>query len=190
MAIDKVVAPLLRVPLLVGLKPLQLTELARQAERVKFRSGDIITRAGALGDGAYLIVSGEVERVPEPGSLDLPEPVEPGSLVGELAMFVEHVYGATVVARGRVHCLKLTRAALHEQMCEDATLAQHFASVIDARVTFAAEELRRIALELNGGDTPAASEGPPASEEPPPAVEQPHTPAPEAAPPAATGTDG
>ena len=75
-------------------------------------------------------------------------------------------------------------------MCEDATLAQHFASVIDARVAFAAEELRRIALELNGGDAPAASEGPPASEEPPPAVEQAHTPAPEAALPAATGTDG
>jgi CRP-like cAMP-binding protein len=189
MAIDKVVAPLLRVPLLAGLKPLQLTELARQAERVKFRSGDVITRAGALGDGAYLIVSGEAERRPEPGSFDLAEPVEPGSLIGELAMLVEHVYGATVVACGRVHCLKLTRAALHEQIREDAALARHFAGVIDARLAFVAEELRRIALELNGGDVLPASEGPPAPDRPP-AIEQAGTPAPEGAPLAATGTGG
>jgi hypothetical protein len=37
MAIDRVVAPLLRVPLFAGLKPLQITEIARQAE--KLRSG-------------------------------------------------------------------------------------------------------------------------------------------------------
>src|SRR6185436_8542068 len=54
MAIDRLVAPLLRVPLFAGLKPLQLTELARQAERVKFQRGDVITKAGEPGDGAYL----------------------------------------------------------------------------------------------------------------------------------------
>ena len=30
MAIDKLIAPLLRVPLFAGLKPLQITEIARQ----------------------------------------------------------------------------------------------------------------------------------------------------------------
>ena len=34
MALDKLTAPLLRVPLLAGLTPLQLTEIARQAERI------------------------------------------------------------------------------------------------------------------------------------------------------------
>jgi CRP-like cAMP-binding protein len=53
MAIDRLVAPLLRVPLLAGLKPLQITELARQAERVVFRRGDTITRAGEPADGAF-----------------------------------------------------------------------------------------------------------------------------------------
>ena len=50
---------LLRVPLFSGLKPLQLTELARHAERVAFRRGSTITEAGAPGDAAYLIVSGD-----------------------------------------------------------------------------------------------------------------------------------
>ena len=43
MAIDRLVAPLLRVPLFAGLRPLQITEIARHAERMKFRRGDVIT---------------------------------------------------------------------------------------------------------------------------------------------------
>ncbi len=157
MALDKVVAPLLRVPLFAGLKPLQLTEIARHAERVKFRDGDIITRAGTSGDGAYLIVSGEAERRPESGSFELAEPVEPGSLIGELAMLVEHAYGTTVVACGRVQCLKLTRAALYEQMQDDEALTRHFRQLIEGRLTHAAAELRRIVDELTcfGSPPPA-----------------------------------
>ena len=180
MALDKVVAPLLRVPLFAGLKPLQLTEIARQAERVKFRSGDVITQEGTLGDGAYLIVSGEAERRPQPGSFELAEPVEPGSLIGELAMLVEHVYGATVVALGRVHCLKLTRAALTEQMRDDSALARHFERVIEGRLAHVAAELRRILTGLDGGEGPAFP-GP----ELKPGLQQES-----AALPAATGTDG
>jgi len=178
MAFDKVLAPLLRVPLLAGLKPLQITEIARQAERIKFRSGDTITKAGTLGDGAYLIVSGDAERRPEPESHDLPEPVEPGSLVGELAMLVEHVYGATVAACGRVHCIKLTRAALHDQMQADPELARHFAHVIGGRLREVAAELRRIDEELSGRTAPAPDAPNADGADTPPAL------------PVATGTDG
>lgn len=148
MAIDKVVAPLLRVPVFVGLKPLQIIEIAHQAERIKFQRGGIIIEAGKPGDGAYLIVSGDAEVRPELGSLAQPQPVEPGSLVGELAMLVDHVYGATVIARGRMHCLKITRAAMHEQMRTDPTLAEHFVRLINDRLTQVAAEMRNIDRKL------------------------------------------
>lgn len=143
MAIDKVVAPMLRVPLFCGLKPLQLTEIARRAERMVFRSGGAITEAGAPGDGAYLIVSGDAVRVPELRS-DEPEPIEPGSLIGELAMLIDHAYGATVVAQNRVHCVKILRSALYEQMQADPAMADHFSSALVARLTRVALEMRRI----------------------------------------------
>ena len=41
-------------------------------------------------------------------------------------MLIEHDYGSTVVARDRVLCLKILRAAMHAQMLEDPTLAEHF----------------------------------------------------------------
>jgi len=144
MGMDKLVAPLLRVPLFVGLRPLQLTELARQAERVKFHRGHVITEAGRSGDAAFLIASGAAGRIEPAGSDGEVEPIEPGSLVGEMAMLVEHVYRATVIACDRVLCLKITRAAVHAQMAEDAALARHFERRIRERLARVAKDLRQI----------------------------------------------
>ena len=143
MPIDRIVAPLLRVPLFAGLKPLQLTEIARQAERMRFSEGDVITRAGEPGDGAYLIVSGPAERT-DPADGDAPQAIEAGSLIGELAMLIEHDYRATVVARGRVLCLKITRAALREQMIEDPSLARQLERRVTNRLVDVAADLRQI----------------------------------------------
>ncbi len=142
MAIDKLVAPLMRVPLFATLKPLQLTELARQAERIAFRPGSTITKSGEPGDGAYLIVSGEAARVPNGRGPS--QPIEPGSLVGELAMLTEHVYGVTVVAQSRVNALKITRSGLHAQMRDDPRLAEHFTSLLTERLMQVAVEMRSI----------------------------------------------
>ena len=162
MAIDRLVAPLLRVPLFAGLKPLQLTELARQAERVKFRRGDVITKAGGPGDGAYLIVSGLAEHVEPSDPETATGPIEPGSLVGEMAMLVEHAYRATVIARDRVLCLKITRAAVFGQMLEDAALARHFERRISERLSRVADDLRQIdgILAACGSDAPQPADEP------------------------------
>ena len=154
MAIDRVVAPLLRVPLFAGLKPLQITEIARQAEKLRFRPNQIITQAGQPGDGAFLIVSGLAVRVERPQTLPSPEPVAPGSLIGEMAMLVEHEYGSTIVAQELVLCLKITRTALHAQMLDDSSLAEHFRKNISDRLRRVHEELRQIdgALAACGSD--------------------------------------
>jgi signal-transduction protein with cAMP-binding, CBS, and nucleotidyltransferase domain len=144
MAIDRVIAPLLRVPLFANLRPLQLTEIARNAERMAFRRGSLITEAGKAGDGAYLIVSGQAVCRPRPGSMETPQPIEPGSLISELAMLVDHTYRVTVVAEERVHCLKIHRASLYEQMEADPALAEHFSSALIERLTSVANEMRRI----------------------------------------------
>jgi CRP-like cAMP-binding protein len=144
MAIDRLVAPLLRVPILAGLKPLQITEIARQSERLGFNNGEVIIRAGAAGDGAYLIVSGLAECIQDTDIQGGTEPIEPGSLVGEMAMLVEHEYRSTVVARDRVLCLKISRAALQAQMLEDPSLARHFEWQITERLKRMAQDLRHI----------------------------------------------
>jgi CRP-like cAMP-binding protein len=141
---DNLVALLVRLPLFVGLKPLQLTEIMSRAKKLSFWPGDVLTKAGQPGDGAYLIVSGPAHRVARPGLADTPEVVLPGSLIGEMAMLVEHDYGSSIVARDRVFCLKILRAEMHAQMREDVTLAEHFHDRMTERLLQTAEELRRI----------------------------------------------
>jgi CRP-like cAMP-binding protein len=117
--------------------------MAQRAEKLSYWPGDTLVRAGQPGDGAYLLVSGPVERVAGLGA-STPERVAPGMLIGEMAMLIEHNYAATFVARDRVFCLKFTRAAMHAYMCEDASVLEHFKRRITERMTRMSEDLRKI----------------------------------------------
>jgi CRP/FNR family transcriptional regulator, cyclic AMP receptor protein len=138
MASGKIVEVLQQVAIFRGLQSGQLAALARHAERIKFAPGDAITRAGEAGDGAYLLVSGAAQCLPEAAR------VEPGSLIGQLAMLIEHVYGSSVVARERVYCLKITRAGMHAQMATDPSLALHFERHVTQHLGAVARQLREI----------------------------------------------
>jgi CRP-like cAMP-binding protein len=140
MAIHLVLESLRRVPLFAGLTPEQIAEVGRGAQRRAFSQGEVIAVAGETADGAYLIMSGEA--VSKAGPREPGKPVEPGSLVGELAMLVDHDYGTTVVAKGWVDCLKLERTTLRDQMQADPDLAERIAEVIRDRVSQVAAELQ------------------------------------------------
>lgn len=144
MAIDQVLASLLRIPVFSGLKPRQITEIGRRAQRCAFGRGEAIIEAGEPGYAAYLVLSGQAGLKTGPGRWAPLEPVEPGSLLGELAMFVDHVYAATVVAQGWVDCLKLERSVLHGQMCDDPDLADRLAQAIRDRLMRVSMELQEI----------------------------------------------
>ena len=89
---QSVLGPLLRVPLFARLKPLQITESRARRSGSSFAPAPLSRRPANLADGAFLIVSGTAEQK-APGALAAPERVEAGSLVGELAMFIEHAAG-------------------------------------------------------------------------------------------------
>ncbi|MDX2290388.1 MAG: cyclic nucleotide-binding domain-containing protein [Hyphomicrobiaceae bacterium] len=150
MAIDALVKPLLSVAIFQGLKPLQITEIARRAERVVYKPGDVIISEDGDGDAAILIVAGDAVRVSGPDSDGTPEPVQPGSLVGEMAMLVETQHSSTIVARGSVRALRITRTDLHAQMEDDPALADHFVQKIAGRLNRLAKELRTIDAALGG----------------------------------------
>ena len=142
MSIDALVAPLLRVRLFQGLEPSQLTTLARAAERVMYREGQSIVEAGHVGDAAIIIVNGPAESFGSmPGDREF---VAPGSVIGEMAMFIDHIYGTSVIARGPVKALRFTRDAMHQLMLDDQSLAEFLVAKIASRLTSVADELRRI----------------------------------------------
>lgn len=144
MAINALVQPLLGVELFQGLKPLQITEIARRADRIVYRPGDVIVAEDTTGDAAILIVAGEAARMSGPGLGGQVEPVAEGSLVGEMAMLVDTVHSSTVIARSAVRALRISRSELLEQMEADPELAEHFVARITGRLSRLAEELRAV----------------------------------------------
>ncbi len=147
MSVDRIVTPLQRVALFAGLRLEQLEEIAQRAEKLRFKAGDVIAQRGANADGAFLIVSGQAERMDATAAGDR-EPIEEGSLIGEMAMIIDHEYRSTVVARDRVLCLKINRSVLTQHMIEDPTIADSLHEQMTRRLMRTAEELRKIDASL------------------------------------------
>ena len=148
MSIQRLVEALRRIALFHDLRPDQISQIARRAERVRFKPDDAIIRAGQLGDAAYLIISGTAERTSGPGRCGS-EKLEPGTLIGEMAMFVETEFSSTVVCREPVKALKITRSGLLDLMVSDLTLADHILDKLAGRLRQLAGELRRIDAMLS-----------------------------------------
>lgn len=145
MAIDALVLPLLSVPLFQGLKPLQLSEIARRADRIVYKPGEVIVTAHAGGDAAVLVVSGEAVRVDGPGlAKGGNEPVPAGALISEMQMLIETECTSTVVAKTPVRALRITRAEMLAHMEADPSLAEHFIDKISGRLSTFVDGLREI----------------------------------------------
>jgi CRP-like cAMP-binding protein len=144
MAIDSFVQPMLKLEIFQGLRPLQITEIARRAYRVVYKPGDFIMREDEEGDAAIVIVSGEAVRIAGPGLSEAAESVPTGSLLGEMAMLVETRHSSTIVARTTVRALRISRDELQAQMAEDATVAEHFVDRISSRLSSVLESLKAI----------------------------------------------
>jgi CRP-like cAMP-binding protein len=158
MAIDALVLPLLHVPLFQGLKPLQITEIARRADRVVYKPGDVIVTSNVDSDAAVLVVSGEAVRTDGPGLTEGIEAVPPGALISEMAMLIETECSSTVVARTTVRALRITRAEMLAHMAADPTLADHFIEKISGRLSSFVEGLQEIDRSLGMiAGTPSAA---------------------------------
>ncbi len=150
MAIDALVKPFLRLPLFQGLKPLQLTEIVRRANRVVYRPGDLLIEEDKTGDGAIVIVSGEAARITGTDDGSPADTIVEGSIIAELAMLVETVHSATIVARTQVRALKISREDMHAQMADDPRLAEHMMEKIASRLRRLAKEVKAIDDALSG----------------------------------------
>lgn len=192
MAIDPVSASLLRLDVFQGLKPLQITEIARRAERIVYKPGQILIEDGAAGDAAVIVVAGEAVRTRAPMSAnDVEEAIEPGSMLGEMAMLIETDYTSTVIAKGAVRALRITREAMLAMMLEDPSLADHLVAKMARRLEDIASDLRRIDGILAGTPQDEAAQTAAPNAQPPPlpatATSGDSAPAPQAAAPAAGG---
>lgn len=149
MPIDRFVQPLLKLDIFQGLKPIQITEIARRAYRIIYKPGDIIIHEDEQSDAAIVILDGVAKRLSGPGlKNDDEEPILVGSVLAEMAMLIEMQYTSTIIAKTNVFALRISREEIRNQMREDKTLAEHFIGRLTRRLTSVSNELRRIDKSL------------------------------------------
>ena len=146
MAIDALVRPFLSLPLFRDLKPLQISEIARHAERIVYRNGDVVTAEGRVADAAILIVSGTCIRRAVNRKTSREEFLPEGSL---LAMMIEIVHPTTIIARDQVRALRLSREKMLDLMQQDVDLAAHFSSLMLKRLHSLATDLLTVESMLS-----------------------------------------
>ena len=97
------------VPLLAGLPPPVLGELAAQARSVTFLPADRIIEEGDRGDALYVITQGRVRVSRVARSSEAVAELGEGDFFGEAALLGDQVRTATVEALGNATLLRLSR---------------------------------------------------------------------------------
>ena len=139
--ISKILIDALRqAELFDGLSPMQITEIARHAERLVFPAEHVIARMGEAAHGALLIIDGRVECISGPALLNR-QIVPAGYVIAEMAMFTEFEHGATFIARSPVKAMRISRDAMLAQMAEEPELASRLLDKVAGR-------LRQVAVDL------------------------------------------
>ena len=108
------------VPLFAELSRRDRSKVAGAARIKRFGDGTILMRAGEPGEALHVVLDGEV-RVRPAGRRALTLGI--GALVGELALIDGGPRTATVLARGDVVTLSITRAAFRKLLVREPRLA-------------------------------------------------------------------
>ncbi|HRY07154.1 MAG TPA: cyclic nucleotide-binding domain-containing protein [Hyphomicrobiaceae bacterium] len=148
MAKDALIRALRQIALFDGLTPLQITEIARRADRIVYRPGQTMITAHQPTDAAVVIFSGTAERTSGPGLERVPQLLPAGTIIAEMAMLIDLVPGSTVIAQTEVRALRLTRSEMHRLIAEDPALGEHFIGKATARLKGIARKMRDIDTDL------------------------------------------
>ena len=143
MSLDRDIAMLSRVPLFTELTTEQLRLLAFSAVRLELQPGQMLFRQNAVAQSGYIVVFGGIElSVGDGTGKRVLTTCEAGSLIGEIALFIETVRPATATAIVSSEVLEIDRKLVRRMLNEYPHVALRLrATVADAG--FAAEAASR-----------------------------------------------
>jgi putative ABC transport system ATP-binding protein len=99
-----------KAPLLSGLTPAQLVELADRAKIERHAAGSVLVRPGEVGKAVYVIRKGSVEVISGPGESPRVETLREGACFGARALAAREGSSATVRAAEEVELYTLGEA--------------------------------------------------------------------------------
>jgi CRP-like cAMP-binding protein len=148
LALDDDIALLARVPMLGSIEREALRLLAFSAEPRVLRAGDVLFRKDEAADCGFVVASGAVTLLADDG-VTAQVTVEPGSLLGEIALISETRRPATAIAREPTTVLRLSRVLFRRTLEEYPHVAERLARDIRARVVATTAGLAEVKQKLD-----------------------------------------
>ncbi len=145
MSLDGDITLLRRVPLFAELPLEQLRLIAFSAVRLDMLAGQVLFREGQEAHAGYVIANGALELSRGEGaSRQVLATCEPGSLVGETALFIETKRPATATTTSASQLLEIDRKLIARMLREFPHIAARMRAVLAERLTATVAELGRV----------------------------------------------
>ena len=153
MSLDRDIALLSRVPLFSELSSEQLRLLAFSAVRLEMTPGQILFREGAAAMSGYVIAFGGIELTTGQGShRRMVMTCEAGSLIGEIALFIETRRPATATAVVSSELLEIDRKLVTRMLNEYPHVALRLRATLADRLSATVGELGKVRDALSAID--------------------------------------
>ena len=155
-SLDRDIALLSRVPLFSELTTEQLRLLAFSAVRLELSPGQVLFREGSLAGSGYVVSFGGIEMsIVQGGKRQVVTTCEAGSLIGELALFIETKRPATATAIVSSEVLDIDRKLVTRMLNEYPHVAVRLRKTLASRLTATIGELGKVKSVLDSIDTRA-----------------------------------
>jgi len=148
-SLDRDIALLARIPLFSELSTEQLRLLAFSAVRLSLSPGQVLFREGTMAGSGYVVVYGALELSLGQGSRrEVLTTCEQGSLIGELALFIETKRPATATAVVSTEVLDIDRKLVTRMLTEYPHVATRLRRILAGRITATIAELGQVQKRL------------------------------------------
>jgi CRP-like cAMP-binding protein len=155
MSLDRDIALLSRIPIFGALSSEHLRLLAFSAVRRELATDEVLFRAGEPAQSGFVVVSGEVVLVESDGGAEkVGATCEPGSLIGELALFIDTKRPAMARATRHAEVLEINRLLFSRMLNEYPHVAIRLRTLLSDRLTATVGELTRVRQALQKLELP------------------------------------
>ena len=144
MSLEQETELLRQYPIFSRLEPAMLKLLAFSSDRLTFAAGQVMFRAGDMGDAAYVVIDGAIEiSVPTPGGPIVVNRLGRHDIIGEIAIFGEVPRTATATSTSRTEVLKISKELFFKLIRENPDAALELIRVLAARLANTTAQLSR-----------------------------------------------
>jgi CRP-like cAMP-binding protein len=144
MSLEQEVELIRQFPIFAKIQPAMQKLLCFSAERLTYSPGQVMFKAGDMGDAAYIVIEGAVQiTVPTPSGPIIVNTLGKNDLIGEIAIVADVPRTATATATSKLEVLKISKELFTKIIHENPDAALELIKILAERLANTTAQLSR-----------------------------------------------